>query len=286
MQVLEILLYLGVFIIASIYCVLSLEMFKTWFALLQQNHYYNLISLKNYYLQNSKIKRYFYLILLITFVICVACVLINVFLKIWYVNLIANIFIVIVLGLFWFNKIRKTKLKISLKTTKRIKRLFFTFILLNFISYFLVLYFLIIKNDYYLLFTIPLIFFCEGLIITLANLLNNPIEKLINYSYIVRAKQKLKQYPNLIVIGITGSFGKTSTKNYLCEMLKQKYNVLITPNSYNTPMGITKTILENLNSSYDIFIVEMGADHNNDIKKLCKIIAPHISIITSVGSQH
>ncbi len=286
MQVLEILLYLGIFIIASIYCVLSLEMFKTWFALLQQNHYYNLISLKNYYLQNSKIKRYFYLILLITFVICVACVLINVFLKIWYVNLIANIFIVIVLGLFWFNKIRKTKLKISLKTTKRIKRLFFTFILLNFISYFLVLYFLIIKNNYYLLFTIPLIFFCEGLIITLANLLNNPIEKLINYSYIVRAKQKLKQYPNLIVIGITGSFGKTSTKNYLCEMLKQKYNVLITPNSYNTPMGITKTILENLNSSYDIFIVEMGADHNNDIKKLCKIIAPHISIITSVGSQH
>ena len=254
MQVLEILLYLGVFIIASIYCVLSLEMFKTWFALLQQNHYYNLISLKNYYLQNSKIKRYFYLILLITFVICVACVLINVFLKIWYVNLIASIFIVIVLSLFWFNKIRKTKLKISLKTTKRIKRLFFTFILLNFISYFLVLYFLIIKNDYYLLFTIPLIFFCEGLIITLANLLNNPIEKLINYSYIVRAKQKLKQYPNLIVIGITGSFGKTSTKNYLCEMLKQKYNVLITPNSYNTPMGITKTILENLNSSYDIFI--------------------------------
>ena len=160
MQVLEILLYLGIFIIASIYCVLSLEMFKTWFALLQQNHYYNLISLKNYYLQNSKIKRYFYLILLITFVICVACVLINVFLKIWYVNLIASIFIVIVLGLFWFNKIRKTKLKISLKTTKRIKRLFFTFILLNFISYFLVLYFLIIKNDYYLLFTIPLIFFC------------------------------------------------------------------------------------------------------------------------------
>ena len=88
------------------------------------------------------------------------------------------------------------------------------------------------------------------------------------------------------MIAVTGSYGKTSTKNYLCEMLKTKYEVLCSPNSYNTPMGVTKTILEYLKPYHQILILEMGADHNNDIYKLCKIASPNISIITAVGAQH
>lgn len=69
-------------------------------------------------------------------------------------------------------------------------------------------------------------------------------------------------------------------------MLKSKYNVLCSPKSYNTPMGITKTILEKLKPFHEILILEMGADHNHDINKICKIVKPNISIITSVGNQH
>lgn len=282
-----ILLYLGIFIISALYCFLSLNLFKMWFALLQQNHYYNAITLKNIYINHNAIKRYFFILISITLLILLCgFLIINYLLKSanWYL-----LIMLILLGIyfyFYYFKIRNIKLKVPFKLTKRVIRLLVVYLFINFCLLFLVLYFSIIKNLNYLIFLISILFLMEGCLIIISNLICYPLEKLISYSYILKAKQKLKSYPNLIVIGITGSFGKTSTKNYLYQILKQKYNVLITPNSYNTPMGITKTILENLNSSHEIFIVEMGADHNNDIKKLCKIISPHFSIITSVGSQH
>lgn len=80
--------------------------------------------------------------------------------------------------------------------------------------------------------------------------------------------------PDLTVIGVTGSYGKTSVKYYLDTLLKEHFEVLITPESYNTPMGVVKTIRSSLKPSHQIFICEMGARHVGDIKEICDIVHP------------
>lgn len=91
---------------------------------------------------------------------------------------------------------------------------------------------------------------------------------------------------DLVVIGVTGSYGKTSTKHILAQVLGVKYHVLATQKSYNTPMGVSKVVLGNLNRTHEIFIAEMGADHKNDIKVLTNQVHPSIGILTSIGSAH
>ena len=120
----------------------------------------------------------------------------------------------------------------------------------------------------------------------LVNIINSPVEKGINQGYINDAKRILKEMPNLKIIGITGSYGKTSVKYYLQTLLKSKYNVLVTPASYNTPMGVVRTIREELKPIHQIFVCEMGARNIGDIKELCDIVHPHYGVITSVGPQH
>ncbi len=123
------------------------------------------------------------------------------------------------------------------------------------------------------------------LFVILANIINKPIELAINNHYVNDAK-KLLSSSNAKVIGITGSYGKTSVKYYLATLLKAKYNVLMTPESYNTPMGIVKTIRSSLSALHEIFICEMGAKRVGEIKEICDIVHPDAGIITSVGPQH
>jgi UDP-N-acetylmuramoyl-tripeptide--D-alanyl-D-alanine ligase len=113
-----------------------------------------------------------------------------------------------------------------------------------------------------------------------------PLEMLVHYRYFRQAQMKISGMKDLKVIGITGSYGKTSTKYFLHTILSEKYNTLMTPESYNTPMGITKVIREKLNKDYDVFICEMGARNIGDIKLLCKLVNPSIGILTSIGPQH
>ncbi len=120
----------------------------------------------------------------------------------------------------------------------------------------------------------------------IGNIVNSPIEKAIRQYYINDAKKMLKACPDLKVIGITGSYGKTSVKYYLSTVLKAKYNVLMTPESYNTPMGVVKTIREQLRPTHEVFVCEMGARHVGDIKEICDIVFPEYGIITSIGEQH
>ena len=120
----------------------------------------------------------------------------------------------------------------------------------------------------------------------LANLVNKPIEALINKHYIDDAKRIINELPCLTVIGITGSYGKTSTKFYLNKLLSAKYNVLMTPESYNTTMGVVKTVRGSLNATHEIFICEMGAKGVGEIKEICDIVKPKHSMITSIGAQH
>ncbi|MDD2227621.1 MAG: UDP-N-acetylmuramoyl-tripeptide--D-alanyl-D-alanine ligase [Clostridia bacterium] len=113
-----------------------------------------------------------------------------------------------------------------------------------------------------------------------------PLEWLIRQNYIIRARRKLAKMPNLIKIGITGSFGKTSVKHILNIMLSQKYDVCMSPHSFNTPMGLTKVILKYLKPDNQILIAEMGARQIGDISYLCKLIEPQHGIITGIGLQH
>lgn len=122
--------------------------------------------------------------------------------------------------------------------------------------------------------------------VLLSNLINKPMELSINNGYIKDAKRILNSCENLTVIGVTGSYGKTSVKYYLNTLLRAKYNVLMTPESYNTPMGVVKTIRSSLKATHEIFICEMGAKWVGDIKELCDIVHPDHGIITSVGPQH
>ena len=124
------------------------------------------------------------------------------------------------------------------------------------------------------------------LIPALANLINKPIELRINKYYIDDAKRLLREHPNLRIIGITGSFGKTSVKYYLTTLLSEGFSVLMTPESYNTPMGIVRTIREHLKPTHEIFVCEMGARHLHDIKEITDIVHPDDGILTSIGYQH
>ena len=123
-------------------------------------------------------------------------------------------------------------------------------------------------------------------LILLANWLNQPIQKGINRHYINEARRKIRDMPDLKVIGITGSYGKTSVKFFLTELLSARYNVLCTPRNYNTELGVTRTIREDLNPTHQVFVCEMGARYVGDIKAICDIVHPQYGVITAIGPQH
>ncbi len=119
-----------------------------------------------------------------------------------------------------------------------------------------------------------------------ANTALQPVEKRINNWYIADAAKMLQSVHGIKVIGITGSFGKTSAKHFLHRILSEKYNVLMTPGSYNTTLGVVRTIREQLKPQHQVFIAEMGAKQQGDIKEICDIVKPHHAIITAIAEQH
>ncbi len=124
------------------------------------------------------------------------------------------------------------------------------------------------------------------LVVALCALLAQPIERHINMGFFRDAQQKLDARPGLIRIGITGSYGKTSTKFLLGTILSERFNVLTTPSSFNTPMGVTRIIREKLQPYHEVFIAEMGARHVGDIAELVELVHPTVGLLTSVGPQH
>lgn len=123
-------------------------------------------------------------------------------------------------------------------------------------------------------------------VISIACAINTPMERGINRGYINDAKRILGGMPNLTVVGVTGSYGKTSVKNYLAALLGAKYMTLATPESYNTTLGAVRTIREYLKPTHEVFICEMGARQVGDIREICELVHPQHGIITAVGEQH
>jgi UDP-N-acetylmuramoyl-tripeptide--D-alanyl-D-alanine ligase len=118
-----------------------------------------------------------------------------------------------------------------------------------------------------------------------ANLVLSPVQNAINRTYLRRARQRLRDVRPL-VIGITGSYGKTSTKYLLEQLLAKHRRVLKTPLSYNTMMGVCRVINESLAADTEVFIAEMGAYRRGDIKELSDFVRPTIGILTAIGPQH
>lgn len=119
-----------------------------------------------------------------------------------------------------------------------------------------------------------------------ANWLLGPTEKRINDGFLQEAADKIAGLPELVKIGITGSYGKTSTKLILGAVLGEKYRVCVTPGSFNTPMGVTRVIRETLSPLDEIFVCEMGAKQRGDIAELCDLVHPRLGVLTAIGEQH
>lgn len=173
--------------------------------------------------------------------------------------------------------------KNKLNFTKRIKRLIFINFFVFFAIFLLIFYFL---PQIYICFPLSFVgILFSPILLVLSLIICMPIEYFIKCTYISKAKKKLQSL-TCKKIAITGSFGKTSTKQILLQILSQKFKVCATPKSYNTPMGVCKTILENLDETHDFFIVEMGARHPKDIEFLCKMVGADYGVLTPVGNCH
>ena len=187
--------------------------------------------------------------------------------------------IISMIGMFIENIPRKQKRKLVF--TARIKRLIFVCLVL-FIALILPNALKLDSNIKYVLYVTAL----SPLVIFIAFLICLPIENSFRKKFMNEAKKIIDANDDLCVIGITGSFGKTSVKYYLDRILKSKYSVCKTPESFNTAMGATLTIKNDLRNIDDIFICEMGARRVGDIKEICDIVSPNGAIITDVGNMH
>ena len=197
---------------------------------------------------------------------------------------IANIFLLIIIT----GQNLPAKQKKKLVWTKRIIRMFVANIIFLLITFFILIN---AFNEYVRGFGFYII--VGGFIVSLTHIINflvfllmTPIENLLKLKYIKKTKNILNKNKDLCVIGITGSYGKTTTKHFLYEILSKKYMVCKTEGSFNTPMGICMTINNKLKNIDDLFITEMGARRKGDIKELCDIVEPDSCIITSIGAQH
>lgn len=207
--------------------------------------------------------------------------IINIFLENKYLILINVIYII----LFFteYSILNNDQIKIPLKITSRVKRMFVTMGIIYLIP--LLIY--IMNNNIYLYISLySLLISLNFFVIFISNVINKPIEKYVFWYYKSKAVNKIKNMPGLEVIGITGSYGKTSSKNILNDILNVKYNSITTPQNFNTQYGLIITINNYLNKFHDIFVAEMGAFKLGRIKLLCNLVRPKYGIITKIGEAH
>lgn len=197
-------------------------------------------------------------------------------------------FILILFGIIYFLLFirsfgisHKEVVKKPLVVTARIKRLLCTITLI----YLIMIYFSYKLNiNVYLVLTILAYF--QYFIALLAVKINKPVEKCVFLKFKRMALKKLNSMNNLKVVGITGSYGKTSSKNILNEILNVKYNSITTPKNLNTPYGLIITINNHLDKFDNVFIAEMGAYKIGEIKELCDLVKPKYGILTRIGKAH
>lgn len=181
--------------------------------------------------------------------------------------------------LFIYSEIKKEYIK-PIVLTNRVKRQIIVMALLDILFIYLSLSLFPIGVVGVLAITLPYLLIYPLAYITL------PVEELIKKQYENEAREKLASLDELCKIGVTGSYGKTTTKNVINDIISQTFLTYMTPASYNTPMGITRSIREDLKPIYEVFVCEMGADKVGDISYLMDFVKPKIGVVTSIGPQH
>ncbi len=212
---------------------------------------------------------------------------------------IAPWLLVVSVGYWAFKLFFTMKSKKPLAMTSRVKRLFVTIVFILIAAYIDVLVLSLIdmlifgraedgiRGFFTYGYCFVLAIFPIGIILPpIAAIINSPIENKINAKFLESAKAKLGSAHDLIKIGVTGSYGKTSTKYFIKEMLMQKYNTFMTPESYNTTLGVVRAVNEGLNGMAQAFVCEMGAKAKGDIKEICDLVSPKYGVITAVGLAH
>ena len=280
---------IDIFMISIISIVSTVLMIFVGYKLLQmlQLSGYKMKGYKSWFKETkySYVSRLFMLTFLSTAAMLMTNVLLDEFYIVHGLEYLSIVFYLLFSSLFITN-LFTAKQKTPLKYTKRMTRLLVVYTIivcivsavLSYVGFMFVPYI-----SFGLIGFIPVML---PLFVCMAYYITYPFERLISASYIKKAKKKLKEYKNLKVIGITGSYAKTSVKNILYVLLAEKYNVCASPSSYNTPLGLAKTILSKLDDEDEIFIAEMGAKQRYDIKELCEMVCPEIGVITGVGNQH
>lgn len=181
-------------------------------------------------------------------------------------------------------KYEEKQVKKPLVVTSRIKRLIITLFILYLVPLFFGYYFK--EQTYLYLLCFSILIFFVYFVVYLANIINKPIERCVYYYYYFKAMKKLKSFSNLKVVGITGSYGKTSSKNILNDILNVKMVSHPTPKNLNTEYGLMITINNHLDKFDEVFIAEMGAYRLGEIKKLCDMVHPKYAILTRIGTSH
>ena len=201
-------------------------------------------------------------------------------------KVITSIYFFLVCLIIFIIKVRENRskdTKIKLKVTARVKRLIFTNVVLFVLLCVGLCFVKNINLIYLILFLYDMLL---NFVVMLAIIINKPVEKMVYLSYKTKAVNKLKEMKNLKVIGITGSYGKTSSKNILSDILNVKYNALPSPKNFNTPYGLIITVNNHLDKFDDILIAEMGAYKVGEIKELCDLVKPKYGILTKIGTAH
>jgi len=127
------------------------------------------------------------------------------------------------------------------------------------------------------------------IIISVIVLLFQPFFVLLRNNTLRKAAKKMektKLVSGVKVVAITGSYGKTSTKEFLSTILSKKYRVLSTKDHQNSEVGVANCILQDLKPSHQIFIAEVGAYDKGKVKEVCRMLKPKIGIVTGVNEQH
>lgn len=122
-------------------------------------------------------------------------------------------------------------------------------------------------------------------VVMVANLCLTPLQGTINLAYRIKARRKLGRFKP-VVVGITGSYGKTSTKYFAEAFLESRFRVLKTRASFNTLLGVCRAINEELGPEHQMLIVEMGAYRRGEIRDMARLTRPHIGVLTAIGPQH
>ncbi len=186
-----------------------------------------------------------------------------------------------VIAVFWgAANIRADKgQKKPLVITARIKRLFAATILIEAA----LLAITLPHGEVFIIAILVLFGYAQLFMLALGNIASTPIEKALQEGFKKQARLKLRGKQ---VVAITGSYGKTGTKEAVAHLLETKYPLIKTPGSFNTPMGLCKVINEKMETHHEMFVTEMGATRPGDIKELCELVRPTVGIITSIGVAH